>query len=451
MADRFLWVHFQLRTICAQKSDANIIIALDNLPRDLPQTYERILSGNTETDDIDICKRIFLWVATAKRPLTLDELREAIGIEPLQQNWDSSRFVNDMSRAITCCGSLIFVEEEHQAVHFTHYSVKQYLLSKAIGARSYYMDLERCNAEVGTVCLTYLNFGIFSRQVARVTGKGQRMSNIPSVVLKETLPHRRIGNKIALTLLQRHRKSINALSRPLEEASGDTEAFRRRQIQEQYSLLSYAREFWIEHTKSATELSSQMVGVSWCNLINDKNLPGSSKSIPWTYEDWNYSVDTVIIWIIEQHHCFLAHLMIFSHVDLSDEAFQCLLEGAMANEDRRQVEIVLGSERVPKSILGSALPLAVEKGDFGLVDLLISLGADVNARSRVPRSDGVRRTGLQAAARGGHLKMVERLLAAGADVNAPAGKYYGRTALHAAIEGGHIEVAELLREKGADC
>ena len=452
MAGRFLWVYFQLRTICAQKSDANIITALDNLPRDLPQTYERILSANTETDDIDICKRIFLWVATAKRPLTLEELREAIGIEPLQQNWDSSRFVNDMSQAIACCGSLTFVEEEHQAVHFTHYSVKQYLLSKAIGAslRPYYMDLERCNAEVGTVCVTYLNFGIFSRQVARPTGKSQSISSIPSVVLKETLPHRTLGNKIALALLQRQRKSSNALSRPLEEASGDTEAFRRRQIQTQYSFLSYAREFWLEHTKSATELSSQMVGVSWCNLINDENLPGSSKSIPWTYEDWNNGADTVIIWIIEQHHYFLAQLMMVSHVDLSEEAFQCLLEGAVAKEDRRLVETILGSERVPKSILGSALPLAVEKGDFGLVDLLISLGADVNARSGVPKFDGVGRTGLQAAVEAGHMELVERLLAEGADINAPAGTPLGRTALQAAVAKGYMGVVEKLLADGAN-
>ena len=452
MAGRFLWVHFQLRTICAQKSDANIITALDNLPRDLPQTYERLLSANTETDDIDICKRIFLWVATAKRPLTLEELREAIGIEPLQQNWDSSRFVNDMSQAIECCGSLVFVEEEHQAVHFTHYSVKQYLLSKTIGAslRPYYMDLEKCNAEVGIVCVTYLNFGIFSRQVARPTGKGQSISSIPSVVLKETLPHRMLGNKIALALLQRQRKSSNALSRPLEEASGDTEAFRRRQIQEQYSLLSYAREFWIEHTKSATELNSPMMGGSWCNLIKDTNLPGPSKSIPWTYEDWNNGAETVINWIIEQHHCFLAQLMMVSHVDLPEEAFQCLLEGAVANEDGRLLETILGSGRVPEMVLGPILPSVIEMGDVELVNQLISLKADVNARSRATATAGFCRTALQAAARKGNIEVVEKLLVKGADINAPAGEDHGRTALQAAAGGGHMMVVEKLLTEGAD-
>ena len=448
---RFLWVHFQLRTICAQKSDANIIAALDNLPRDLPQTFERILSGITKTDDIDICKRIFLWVAAVKRPLTLEELREAIGIEPLQQNWDSSRLINDMKQAIACCGNLIFIEEEQQAVHFTHYSVKQYLLSEVIGTslRPYRIDLERSDAEVGAVCVTYLNFGIFSKQVARTTGKGQSISSIPSAVLKETLPHRTLGNKVALALLQRQRKTSNALSRPLEEASGDREAFRRRQIQEQYSLLAYAREFWIEHTKSATGLSFYRPGRLWSNLINGANLPGPSTSVPWTYQDWTNGAKPVINWIIERNHYFLAQLMV-SRVDLPDDAFQCLLDGAMASEDRRLVKTILGSGRVPKSVLGSALPLAVEKGDVGLVKQLISLGADVNARSERREFYGFKRTALQVAALNGHIEVVELLLAVDADVNTPADVDYGETALQVAAASGHMEVVEMLLAAGAD-
>ena len=443
-----MWVHFQLRTICAQKSDANIIAALDNLPRDLPQTYERILSGITETDDIDICKRIFLWVATVKRPLTLEELREAIGIEPLQQNWDSNRFVNDMHQAIACCGNLMFVEEEHQAVHFTHYSVKQYLLSDAIGIplRPYHIDLDRSDPEVGVVCVTYLNFGIFSRQVAHTTGNGKSIASIPSMILKETLPHRTLGNKIALALLQRQHKSSNALSRPLEEASGDTEAFRRQRIQEQYSFLLYAREFWLEHTKFATGLSSQSPPILWSNVINDANLP----SIGWTYEDWTNGAKSVIDWIIEQSHWLLAQLMLNSHVDLRQEAFQCLLDRALIRRDRRLVEMILSSGRIPKTVLDSALPVAAEGGDIGLVNYLISLKADVNALPTVWGGLSGGLTALQTAAEEGHMEVVEKLLAKGADINALASHKFGRTALQAAAEGGHMEIVEKLLAKGAD-
>ena len=441
-----MWVHFQLRTICAQKSDANIIAALDNLPRDLPQTFERILSGITETDDIDRCKRIFLWVAAVKRPLTLEELREAIGIQPLQEKWDSSRFVNDMKQAIATCGNLIFVEEECQAVHFTHYSVKQYLLSGAISTSllPYHIDLERADAEVGAVCVTYLNFGIFSTQVARTTENGKSIASIPSMVLKETLPHRTLGNKIALALLQRQHKSGNAVSRSLEDALGDTEALRKQRVQEQYSFLSYAREFWLEHTDSATELISQIPGRLWSGLINDANLPGPSTSIPWTYEDWTNGADTVIDWIIRRNHYFLARLTINWHTKKPGEASQRLLDGAVLRGDGRLVGMVVSSGRVSKADLGRALRFAARRGHMELVNQLISLKADVN----LPFGDDAL-TALQEAAKGGHLEVVETLLAKGADVNTPSSGG-GRTALQAAAEGGHMEVVETLLAKGAD-
>ena len=353
-----------------------------------------------------------------------------------------------MKQAIATCGNLIFVEEECHAVHFTHYSVKQYLLSGAISISllPYHIDLERADAEVGAVCVTYLNFGIFSRQVARTTGNGKSVASIPSMVLKETLPHRTLGNKIALALLQRQHKSGNAVSRSMEDALGDTEASRKQRMQEQYFFLSYAREFWLEHTKSATGLCSYYPGRLWSNLINDANLPGPSTNIPWAYEDWTNGAESVIQWIIEQNHFFLAHLMLHSHVDLPEKAFQRLLDHALASADGRLAEMILSSGRVPITVLNSALLFAARKGDMELVNQLISLNAYVNTSASY--SDG--RTALQAAAEGGHMGVVEKLLAAGADINASGSYNGGRTALQAAAEGGHLKVVEKLLAKGAD-
>lgn len=83
--ERFLWVKLQLQTLREKHSDSLILAALDHLPRDLLETFERILSLYTEANDIDIGRQIFRWVATAKRPLTIEELREAIGIKSLQE------------------------------------------------------------------------------------------------------------------------------------------------------------------------------------------------------------------------------------------------------------------------------------------------------------------------------------------------------------------------------
>lgn len=125
---------------------------------------------------------------------------------------------------------------------------------------------------------------------------------------------------------------------------------------------------------------------------------------------------------------------------------------------------------------------AAESGNQNLVDLLLDLGADINA----PASPSGGRTALQAACFAGHVEMVkhliskgaklngtaakhggftaleaacrvgekqivEILLAGGADVNARGDSRTGGSALHAAAEGGHTEIIRRLLEQGADC
>lgn len=69
---RFLWVAFQIDSICSQKTDGAILIALEDLPKDLPDTFNRILRKLQHSNAADpvFCKKIFDLVAAAQRPLT---------------------------------------------------------------------------------------------------------------------------------------------------------------------------------------------------------------------------------------------------------------------------------------------------------------------------------------------------------------------------------------------
>ena len=182
-------------------------------------------------------------MTVAKQPLTLPELQEAIAVEPLQQMWDARNFVNNMHKAVACYGNLVFVEEEEQTVHFTHSSVKQYLISQAISERLpfYYINLEEANLDAGTVCVTYLNFNIFNTQITHASAKSIEAANIPSTVMKQTLPLSKIANRIALSLLTRQDKSSTATDRLLKEILGENERRRGLSIVDQYPFLSYAR------------------------------------------------------------------------------------------------------------------------------------------------------------------------------------------------------------------
>ena len=101
------------------------------------------------------------------------------------------------------------------------------------------------------------------------------------------------------------------------------------------------------------------------------------------------------------------------------------------------------------------LHLTADRGHTEVVELLISKGADVNAKMK----DGW--TPLHSAARYGrkghrHWEITELLIANGADVNAITNQgehfhvKYPWTPLHIAAINGHKEIAELLIAAGAD-
>jgi ankyrin repeat protein len=90
---------------------------------------------------------------------------------------------------------------------------------------------------------------------------------------------------------------------------------------------------------------------------------------------------------------------------------------------------------------------AVEADDRSLVQTLVAEGADVNVRDpRSPMFDGA--TPLTLAAEGGRVAMTNLLLKLGADVDARSAS--GWTALMRACNAGQLETARILLEAGAD-
>lgn len=85
---------------------------------------------------------------------------------------------------------------------------------------------------------------------------------------------------------------------------------------------------------------------------------------------------------------------------------------------------------------------AAARGDMAVVNMLLQLGADVNATGTAGNR------AVEIAARKGNAQVVKVLLAHGADVTLRTSA--GTTILHEAALGGSAETIELLLEKGAD-
>ena len=447
---RFLWVTFQIDSICCQKTDEEILAALEDLPKDLPSTFNRIIRKlqNSNAADPYFGKKIFSLIAAAQRPLTLEELREAVSVKPGETNWNSSKLVNDIHKSLLdSCGSLVAVDEEHLTVHFAHHSVKQHFLSEPtdLDVKRYHIDLENADLYLGDTIVTYLNFGIFDRQLTKANPSMlPQVVNYPSAILG-SLPQSKV-NRLAVRLLKRRgdfeldiRGQLKAAARIVDE--------RKEQTQPAHFFLPYAQEYWLFHTKKFKP--TRVVGYNlWKRLITQEvNIIG----VPWAPEQWNDFGDDCLEWMIQNEHWALIDQSLFEFAmsPIQFKAAKPLLQALEKkstdlNFRTRYLDVVLflTSHLRKRTEYYGGGSYEASSGNKTAVDFLLENGAVVNAESKEYYP------ALLVSSSKGHEEMVRLLLERGADTNAVSEKH--GSALQAAIEGGHEDIARLLLENGAD-
>jgi len=87
---------------------------LARLPKDLNETYDRILSRIQESDREDAVK-LFQWLAFSVRPLTLPELAEVVQIDfnsPDLPWFNSERQYDDPEDILRVCSGFVSMTDE---------------------------------------------------------------------------------------------------------------------------------------------------------------------------------------------------------------------------------------------------------------------------------------------------------------------------------------------------
>ena len=125
----FLWVTLQIQSLCSMNTDHAIQEALSDLPKDLSETYARVLHKSGSSDPA-LQARILQLVLAAQRPLTTDELLEVLSVTPGYATWDPSKVLNNIYSALGHCGCLLVTDEEEFTVRVVHRSVTQFLLNE---------------------------------------------------------------------------------------------------------------------------------------------------------------------------------------------------------------------------------------------------------------------------------------------------------------------------------
>ncbi|KAL6358357.1 hypothetical protein LRP88_08542 [Fusarium phalaenopsidis] len=382
----FRWAACQLDSLAECLSPNAIETALESLPRDLNETYYRMLQNIPPTYKSGAI-RLLQFLVYAKRPLKLSEAVEVIATqidrEPRRFHVGNRLFSG--TDVLRYCPSLVLIAdvtrygETVQELHLAHFSVKEYLLKED------QFDLKSASITITRTCLTYL-------------------TDIKS-------SHSRIKHD--------------------------------------FPMARYAAEFWMDYAVSA-ETSEDIVRTTvsflqdkttfqrWGRLYQADNAwvknPGPPRA-------------SALYYACLGGLTRVARGLMDEGVDVNAQggyygnALQAASEGG--HLEIMQLLLDEGADvNAQGSEYGNALQAASEGGHLEIVQLLLDEGADVNVQG------GFYGNALQATSEGGHLKIMQLLLDEGADVNAQGG-FYGN-ALQAASRRGHLEVVQLLLDKGAD-
>ncbi|KAH8999662.1 ankyrin repeat-containing domain protein [Lactarius hatsudake] len=161
----FRWVFCQLEVLrhCLAPS---LRRQLNELPKSLDETYERVLKEIESTNQGHHACRLLHCLAVALRPLRVEELAEVLAFDPDAAEGEVPTFHvewrwEDQEQAVlSACSSLISIVDGHDSrvVQFSHFSVKEFLTSNRLAATTediarYHIRPEPAHLILARACL----------------------------------------------------------------------------------------------------------------------------------------------------------------------------------------------------------------------------------------------------------------------------------------------------------
>ncbi|GJC85751.1 putative ankyrin repeat protein L25 [Colletotrichum liriopes] len=448
---RFRWAACQLDSLVTCLHPQAIKAALEDLPRDLNETYQRMLQNipsNLKSDSL----RLLQFLVHAERPLTLAEAVDIIAtrIEAEERGFDIDRRLLQYDDVLQYCPGLVSVAEvwgyegKVKAVQLAHFSVKEYLICEG------QFGLTTASVAITMTCLTYL-------KDIKDTGTVTRM--------RAEFP------------LARH--AADAWKEHGKTAETSEDIVQETIMQEQSTFERWARLYRLDESEGPDlPRAPRLYYACWGGLLKlSRHLLDNGADVDAEGGLYGGNALQAASW---NGHQEIVRLLLDKGADVNAEGgyYGSALQAASQGGHQEIVQLLLDREadvNAEGGYYGNALQAASHEGHQEIVRLLLDKGADVNAEGgfydnaleaasqeghqdivlllldrevSVNAEGGHYGSALQAASQGGHQETVRLLLDKGADVNAKGG--YWRNALQAASNRGHQEIVQLLLDKGAD-
>jgi Ankyrin repeats (3 copies) len=126
----------------------------EGLAKAYDDTANRI--GNQERGIRELAQRVLFWIVYARRPLTTEELRHALAVEPSACILDKTNLcpVKDM---VSSCAGLVIVDSN--IIRLVHYTTQEYFQHRGLKS---FEDVQR--DIIARSCLTYLSYDVFANK-----------------------------------------------------------------------------------------------------------------------------------------------------------------------------------------------------------------------------------------------------------------------------------------------
>ncbi|KAF5972070.1 Pfs, NACHT ankyrin domain-containing protein [Fusarium bulbicola] len=410
----FRWAFCQLDSLARCRHEAAIEEALASLPRNLEDTYRRMIEcipTELKTDAI----RLLQFLVHSERPLKLAEAKEVIAtqIENEPRGFDIKRRLFCDTDILDYCPSLVtIVHTSDEELHLAHFSVKEYLV------KGDQFNITIASISITRTCLTYLT---------DINGSHKK--------IQQDFPMARYAAEVwtgYATLAQGSEDIARATVRFLEEEA----TFQR------WTRLYQPDRGW--ERNPGHPRASRLYYACFIGLVAPvRDLIGKGADINAQGGEYGNSLSVAAV----EGHQEIVTLLLAQGADVNAQGgrYGNALQAATIGGHQEIVTLLLAqgvNVNAQGGFYGNAFQAAVEGGHQEIITLLLAQGANVNAQG------GFYGNAFQAAVEGGHQEIITLLLALGANVNAQGG-FYGN-ALSAAASRGHQEIVTVLLAQGAD-
>lgn len=365
----FLWVALQIESLCCSKTDGALRKALADLPKDLPETFARIIQRSGEAGK-DYQIRIFKLVVAAFRPLTVEELQEALSVVPGITTWNPANSLNDIYSALACCGGLISINEEALTIKLIHHSVKQYLLGEAGLSHAGLFTMDCAHRAMGEIIITYLNYGVFGTSLSRMVVPEIRPEESPFKIVK-SIDTTSSVQALALKYLQTRRRPGFNMGKILSDAAARCQPSDKTR----FHFHSYAKSHWLNHVmfvpitgQATSDLVMTLIISHHSSDYTGHAASGDQHLLSWAVEQGNEDIVRLLLdrgADIEVRNPFDMTPLCLA-VDKENERLACHLIAEGADVDARP------------TIHTAPLFLAVRNKDHAMAAMLLSHGANPN-------------------------------------------------------------------------